>query len=159
MQQLFRLLIFLNHRNMFRATNSPILRSNFWLYVQLLVQFTASAADRCTVRQQRRCIVPKAVRTVKNGSWVWANFSPETCWDDLKRLINEKVVTSCWLFTSLCMSTPFFFSTTPIYTGCMGKHCVFVFYEKVLETLIEDVLARGICFCLCIVNLVQSLTG
>ena len=28
-------------------------------------------------------------------------MSPETCWADLKRLINEKVVASCWLFTSL----------------------------------------------------------
>ena len=28
------------------------------------------------------------------------NLSPETCWADFKRLINEKVVASCWLFTS-----------------------------------------------------------
>ena len=26
------------------------------------------------------------------------NLSPETRWADLKRLINEKVVASCWLF-------------------------------------------------------------
>ena len=32
---------------MFRATNSSILRSNFWLYIQLLVQCTDTAADRC----------------------------------------------------------------------------------------------------------------
>jgi hypothetical protein len=31
----------------------------------------------------------------------WANLPPETCRADLKRLINEKVVASCWLFTSL----------------------------------------------------------
>ena len=31
----------------------------------------------------------------------WANLSPETCWAELKRLINEKAVASCWLFTSL----------------------------------------------------------
>ena len=30
----FRLLIFLKQLNMFRATNSPILRSTFWLYIQ-----------------------------------------------------------------------------------------------------------------------------
>ena len=47
MQQLFRLLIFLIQPHMFRATNSPILRSTFWLYIQLLVQFTDTAADRC----------------------------------------------------------------------------------------------------------------
>ena len=47
MQQIFRLLIFLNQPNMFRATYSPILRSTFWLYIQLLVQCTAFAADRC----------------------------------------------------------------------------------------------------------------
>ena len=39
--------------------------------------------------------------TVKKCSWGWANLSPETCRAELKRLINEKVVASCWLFTSL----------------------------------------------------------
>ena len=42
----FRLLIFLNQLYMFRATNSPILRSAFWLYIQLLVQCTDIATDR-----------------------------------------------------------------------------------------------------------------
>ena len=78
---------------MFRATNSPILRSTFWLYIQLLVQ--------CTGRQQCRCIIPKVVYTVKKCSWGWANLSPEKCRAELKSLINEKVVASCWLFTSL----------------------------------------------------------
>ena len=32
---------------MFLATSSPILRSTFWLYIQLLVQRTDTAADRC----------------------------------------------------------------------------------------------------------------
>ena len=36
---------------MFRTTNSPILRSTFWLYIQLLVQCTDIAAGR----QQYRC--------------------------------------------------------------------------------------------------------
>ena len=48
-----------------------------------------------------RCIVPKAAYTVKKCSWGWANLSPETCWADLKRLLNEKVVASCWFFASL----------------------------------------------------------
>ena len=52
-------------------------------------------------RQQCRCIVPEAVYTVKKCSWGWANLRPETCWADLKRLINEKVLASCWLFISL----------------------------------------------------------
>ena len=43
--------------------------------------------------------------TVKNCSSGWANLSPETCKAELKRiiqrLINEKVVASCWLLTSL----------------------------------------------------------
>jgi len=47
MQKLFRLLIFLNQPYMFRETNSPILRNTFWLYIQLLVQCNAYAADRC----------------------------------------------------------------------------------------------------------------
>ena len=33
-------------------------------------------------------------------SWGWANLSPEICRAELKRLINDKVVASCWLFTS-----------------------------------------------------------
>ena len=46
-QQLFRLLIFLIQPYMFRATNSPIFRSTFWLYIQLLLQCTDTAAGRC----------------------------------------------------------------------------------------------------------------
>ena len=57
--------------------------------------------NRCTGRQQYRRIVPKAVYTVKKCSWGWANWSPETCRADLKRLINEKVFASCWLLTPL----------------------------------------------------------
>ena len=37
---------------------------------------------------------------VKKCSWGWANLSPETGRADLKRLINEKFVASCWLLTS-----------------------------------------------------------
>jgi len=79
MQQLLRLLIFLIQPYMFRATNSPILRSTFWLYTQLLVQYTDTAADQCrgTGRQQCRCIVSKAVCRVKKCSWGWANLSPK----------------------------------------------------------------------------------
>ena len=69
---------------MFRATNPPILRSTFWLYIQLLVQCTDIAAGR----QQYRCIAPKAVYIVKKCSWGWAGLSPETCRADLKRSIN-----------------------------------------------------------------------
>jgi len=47
MQQLIRSLIFLIRPYMFQETNSPILRSTFGLYVQLLVQCTDTAADRC----------------------------------------------------------------------------------------------------------------
>ena len=111
MKQLFRLLIFLIQPYVFRATNSPILRSTFWLYIQLLVKCTDIAADRChgwdgidfhlTGRQQCRYIVPEAVYTVKKCSWGWANLSSETCRSELKRLMNEKIVASCWLFTSL----------------------------------------------------------
>ena len=79
---------------MFRATNSPILRSTFWLYIELLVQCTDTAADRChgsdAGRQQCRCIVPKAVYTVKKCSWGWANLSPETCRAELKKINKRK---------------------------------------------------------------------
>ena len=49
MQQLFRLLIFLIQPYMFRATNSPILRSTLWLYIHLLVQCTDTAANGSSV--------------------------------------------------------------------------------------------------------------
>ena len=54
-----------------------------------------------TGRQQCRCIVPKAVFTVKKCSWGWANLSPETCRAELKRLINENVVASCYRCTKM----------------------------------------------------------
>jgi hypothetical protein len=41
-----------------------------------------------TGQQQYRCIVPKAVHTVKKCSLGWASLSPETCRADLKRSIN-----------------------------------------------------------------------
>jgi len=67
MQQLFRLLIFLNQPYMFQAKNSPIIRSTFWLYIQLLVHCTelSSISTVVTVRQQCRCIVTKAVYSQK----------------------------------------------------------------------------------------------
>ena len=45
----FLLLIILNQLYMFRATNSSILRTTFWLYIELLVQCTEIAADRWQV--------------------------------------------------------------------------------------------------------------
>ena len=69
-------------------------QEHFLTVYTALVQCTDTAADQCrgTGRQQCRCIVPKAVYTVKNCSWGWANLSPETCRADLKGLINEKVL-------------------------------------------------------------------
>ena len=49
----FSFINLLNQPYMFRTTDSPILRSNFWLYIQLLVQCTDTAADRCTVEMER----------------------------------------------------------------------------------------------------------
>ena len=69
---------------MFRATNSPNIRSNFWMYIQLLAQCIDTAADRC--------IVPKAVYAVKKCSWGWANLSPEKWRANLTRLINENLL-------------------------------------------------------------------
>jgi len=52
----------LNQSYVFRAKDSPILKSTCWLYTQLLVQ--------CTGRQRCPWIVPKAVYTVNKCSWV-----------------------------------------------------------------------------------------
>ena len=67
--------LFLNQPNMFRATNSPILRStfvdctySFWYNAPLLLPNGAMVEFhlKCgTGRQQKRCIVPKAVHTAK----------------------------------------------------------------------------------------------
>ena len=49
---------------MFRATDSPILRSTFELYIQLFVQCTASAADRSAadaVHCAKSCIYSQKV--------------------------------------------------------------------------------------------------
>ena len=105
----FSLLIFLNQPYMFRATNSPILRSTFWLY-------TAFGTHR------------HCCRPVPRLSWGWANLSPETYTADLKRLTNEKVVASCWLFTSLywwCTIT----QTTSSYT-CVWRCVNLLHYER-----------------------------
>jgi hypothetical protein len=77
---------------MFLATNSPILRSTFWLYIQLW--YNAPIGSSVGALYQKLHIVKKC-------SWGWANLSPETCRADLKRLINEKVIAYCWLLTSL----------------------------------------------------------
>jgi len=82
MQQRFGLLIFLIQPYTFRATNSPLLRSTFWLYIQLLVQWTDTAADRC------------------HG---WDGTDVE-----FKRLMNEKFVAYCWLLTSLILENYMF---------------------------------------------------
>jgi hypothetical protein len=120
MQHLFRLLIFLNQPYTFRATNLPILRSTFWLYIQLwydaptllltgaMVEMELFHLNRGTSRQQCRCTVPKAVYRVKKWSWGWANLLPETCRVDVKILMNEKVVASCYLL---------------IWLYCSGIHC------------------------------------
>jgi len=93
--------IYLNLLYMFRATNSPIFRSTFWLYIQLWYnapRFLPTGdkvemdLNLVTGRQQNRCIVPK-LYTVKRCSWRWASLSPETCTADanisIKRSINE----------------------------------------------------------------------
>ena len=78
---------------MFRAVPPPIIR-NTQLCIQLQVLSTNTATgwyrgwDLVTGRQQYRCIVPKAVYTVKNCSWRRASLSPETCRADLKRSLN-----------------------------------------------------------------------
>ena len=78
---------FLNQPYMFRATNSLILRTTFWLYIQMELTFRL---NRGTGRQECRCIVPKAVYTVLKYSWGWANLSPETCTADLKTTNKRK---------------------------------------------------------------------
>jgi len=77
----FRLLIFLNQLYMFRATNSPILRSNFWLYIELLVPNTDIATDwwpchqsaEISVHCNKTCICSKKV-LLRMGKFVARNM-------------------------------------------------------------------------------------
>ena len=76
MQQLFRLLILLNQPYMFRATNWPILRGTFWLYIQFLVQCTDIAADRSaavSVHCIKSCIYRQKV-VLRMGEFVARNM-------------------------------------------------------------------------------------
>jgi len=73
--QLFRLLIFLNQPNMFRAANSPIFRSTFWLNIQLLVQWTDTDAYRC--HGWEGTDVPS--QPWHRCCFRWAGSTPETC--------------------------------------------------------------------------------
>ena len=101
---------------MFRATNSPILRSTFWLYIQLLVQFTDTAANGChgwdgtdvpsqpwhrsaavSVRCTKSCIYIQKV-LLRMGEFLARNI----CRAELKRLINEKFVACCRLKELTC---------------------------------------------------------
>jgi len=72
----FRLLILLNQLYMFRETNSPILRSTFRLYIQLLVQCTDIAADRSvaiSVHCTKSCIYSQKV-LLRMGEFVDRNM-------------------------------------------------------------------------------------
>ena len=120
---------------MFRAKNSPILRSNFCLYIQLLVLL------HCTGRQQYRCTVPNAVYTDKKRSWGWANLSPETCRAGFKTLINEKIccillvtyvviASSC---LSVCLSVPPHGTTLFLLDEFSYNIYIWVFCENLLR--------------------------
>ena len=104
MQQRFRLLIFLIQPYMFRATNSPILRSSFFYCIYSFWYNAPTVAGRCHGRNgvpsqpwhrsaaesvycTKSCIYSK-----KKCSWGWVNLSPETCRVDLKWIINENLL-------------------------------------------------------------------
>ena len=100
--------------SMFRATNSPILRSTF-LTVYTAFGTMHRHCCRPVPRLRWNSSVPSQpwhrsatllVHCTKSSSW--SDLLPETCRVDFKRLINEKDVASCWLLTSLywwCMVT------------------------------------------------------
>ena len=78
-------------------------QEHFWLYIQLLVQCTDTASDRCIVQK---------LYIVKKCSWGWATLSPETRRAELKRLIKEKVVASCYRCTKMSHG----------HTNIIGRH-------------------------------------
>ena len=87
------------------TTNSPILRSTFWLYIQLLVQCTDTAADRCyswdgTASRSISTVAPvsSSVGALYQKLHMKSKIAPEdrricrpkSCTADLKRLIERK---------------------------------------------------------------------
>ena len=105
MRQLFRLLIFLIQHYMFWATNSPILRSTFWLYIQLLVP----VPHRGTGQQQCRCIVPKAVYTVKKLLLRMGEFMAKNMYSWIKKINKRK--SCCILLVVYIIVQKFIFFT------------------------------------------------
>ena len=96
----FCLLIYLNLLYMFRATNSPILRSTFWLYIQLWYNAPILLPTDDKVPSQHRLAAisvhcTKAVYTVKNCFWRWVNLLPETCTADSNRSIKRSINKNC----------------------------------------------------------------
>ena len=97
------------------STVAPVGISVGALYQKLYIQSKSAPEDGRICRPKHGTSVPsqpwhrsaavsvhctKSCIQVKKCSWGWANLSPETCRAELKRLINEKVVASFWLFTS-----------------------------------------------------------
>ena len=119
----FSLIIFWNQPYMFRATNSSILRSTFltvYTAFGIMHRHCWRPVPRGTGRQQYRCIVPKAVYTVKKCSWGWANLLPETCRADFKRLIKRLLTKKLlllvgWLVTSWFKSHLYIFILSVIF--------------------------------------------
>ena len=65
---------------------------------------------------------------------------PETCRAELKRLINEKVVASCWLFTSLLFYC--------CYIGLHASYSIPLRYPKHRQNAVDDTMYEhiGLCF-------------
>ena len=77
------------------------LQEHYWLYIQLWYNtpILLPTGDKVfTGRQQYRCIVPKAVYTIKKCSWEWASLSPETCRADSNRSIQRSINGICCIF-------------------------------------------------------------
>ena len=65
----------------------------FWLYIQLLVQCTDTAADRCHVAlvgSSVGALYQKLYIQSKKRSWRWENLSPETCRAEFKKFNKRK---------------------------------------------------------------------
>ena len=84
------LLIYLNLLYMFRATNSPIFRSTFWLIHSQKVLYMFRATNSPIFRSTFWLYV-QSKSTVKKCSWRWASLSPETCRADSNRSIKRSI--------------------------------------------------------------------
>ena len=144
MQQLFRLVLFLKSALHVSGDKFAHPQEHFLTVCTAfgtMHRHCCRPVPRYTGRQQCRCIVPKAVHTVKKCSWGWANLSPETCRADFKKINKRK---------SCCILLVGYIVVLVMHgdTNIKGKkfyfcsQCNFMFFKRISEQTTAIFLCR-----------------